>query len=60
VGKLRSDLLNAGIAHADLADCVHYVLAQTRTSTCRNFATISSGLYRFLAITALLDIKDVP
>jgi hypothetical protein len=26
---------------------------ETRTSTCRNFATISSGLYRFLAITVL-------
>src|SRR6266487_4110463 len=30
---------------------------ETRTSTCRNFATISSGLYRFLAITVLLDAK---
>src|SRR5262245_5941038 len=28
---------------------------ETRTSTCRNLATISSGLYRFLAITVLLD-----
>jgi hypothetical protein len=26
----------------------------------RNFATISSGLYRFLAITVLLDVKDIP
>jgi hypothetical protein len=26
---------------------------ETRTSTCRNFATISSGLYRFLAITVI-------
>jgi hypothetical protein len=25
----------------------------------RNFATISSGLYRFLAITVLLDVKDI-
>src|SRR2546430_4728300 len=33
---------------------------ETRTSTCRNFATISSGLYRFLAITVLLDAKDIP
>src|SRR6516225_7462691 len=32
----------------------------TRTSTCRNFATISSGLYRFLAIAVLLDVKDIP
>jgi hypothetical protein len=24
------------------------------------FATISSGLYRFLAITVLLDVKDIP
>jgi hypothetical protein len=32
---------------------------ETRTSTCRNFATISSGLYRFLAITVLLDVKDI-
>jgi hypothetical protein len=23
-------------------------------------ATISSGLYRFLAITVLLDVKDIP
>src|SRR5262249_50415786 len=33
---------------------------ETRTSTCRNFATISSGLYRFFAITVLLDVKDIP
>src|SRR6266540_4010713 len=33
---------------------------EARTSTCRNFATISSGLYRFLAITVLLDVKDIP
>src|SRR5262249_23316794 len=32
---------------------------ETRTSTCRNLATISSGLYRFLAITVLLDLKDI-
>jgi hypothetical protein len=32
---------------------------ETRTSPCRNFATISSGLYRFLAITVLLDLKDI-
>src|SRR5262249_21127569 len=47
-------------AHPDLADCIHHVLAPTRTSTCRNFATISSGLYRFLAIAVLLDVKDIP
>src|SRR5215831_11554106 len=33
---------------------------ETRTSTCRSFATISSGLYRFLAITVLLDVKHIP
>src|SRR5262249_19534398 len=33
---------------------------ETRTSTCRSFATISSDLYRFLAITVLLDVKDIP
>src|SRR5215472_16334957 len=33
---------------------------ETRTSTCRSFATISSGLYRLLAITVLLDVKDIP
>src|SRR5262249_48324170 len=33
---------------------------ETKTSTCRNFATISSGLYRFLAIAVLLDVKDIP
>src|ERR1700750_896900 len=33
---------------------------ETRTSTCRNLATISSGLYRFLAITVLLDVRDIP
>jgi hypothetical protein len=33
---------------------------ETRTSTCRNFATISSGFYRFLAITVLLDVNDIP
>jgi hypothetical protein len=30
---------------------------ETRTSTWRSFATISSGLYRFLAIAVLLDVK---
>src|SRR5262245_10543026 len=30
---------------------------ETRTSTCVNFATISSGLYRFLAIAVLLDVE---
>src|SRR5262245_27195583 len=30
---------------------------ETRTSTCRNFATISSGLYRFLAIPVLPDVE---
>src|SRR5262249_24460573 len=30
---------------------------ETRTSTCRNFATISSGLYRFLAIKSSLMSK---
>ena len=33
---------------------------ETRTSTCRSFATISSGLYRFLARAVLLDVKDIP
>src|SRR5215468_11506604 len=33
---------------------------ETRTSTWRSFATISSGLYRFLAIAVLLDVKDIP
>src|SRR5262245_952055 len=33
---------------------------EASTSTCRSFATISSGLYRFLAITVLLDVKDIP
>src|SRR6516164_6966162 len=33
---------------------------ETRISTCRSFATISSGLYRFLAIAVLLDVKDIP
>src|SRR5262245_43301187 len=33
---------------------------ETRTSTCRSFATISSGLYRFLAVAVLLDVKDIP
>jgi hypothetical protein len=35
-------------------------LPETRTSTCRSFATNSSGLYRFLAIAVLLDVKDIP
>src|SRR5262249_44810363 len=30
---------------------------ETRTSTCRSFARISSGLYRFLVIAVLLDVK---
>src|SRR5262245_62212874 len=29
---------------------------ETKTSTCRNFATISSRLYLFLAIAVLLDV----
>src|SRR5215813_10810807 len=33
---------------------------ETRTSICRNLETISSGLYRFLAIAVLLDVKDIP
>src|SRR5262245_28712939 len=33
---------------------------ETRTSTCRSFETISSGLYCFLAIAVLLDVKDIP
>src|SRR4029450_1933249 len=33
---------------------------EPKTSTCRSFATISSGLYRFLAIAVLLDVKDIP
>src|SRR5215467_6514485 len=33
---------------------------ETKTSTCRSFATISSDLYRFLAITVLLGVKDIP
>src|SRR5215813_8842717 len=28
---------------------------ESRTSTCRNFATISSGLYRFLAKSSLMS-----
>ena len=38
----------------------HFVNCETRTSTCRSFATISSGLYRILAIAVLLDVKDIP
>ena len=30
------------------------------STTCRSFATISSGLYRFLAIAVLLNVKDIP
>src|SRR4051795_9705365 len=30
---------------------------ETRTSTCRNFATISSGVYRFFGIAVLLHVK---
>ena len=30
---------------------------ETRTSTCRNFATISSGVYRFFDIAVLLHVK---
>src|SRR5215470_6356430 len=33
---------------------------ETRTSTWRSLATISSGLYRFLAIAVLLDVKHIP
>ena len=30
---------------------------ETRTSTCRNFATISSSVYRFFGIAVLLHVK---
>src|SRR3954462_7145340 len=30
---------------------------ETRTSTCCNFATISSGVYRFFGIAVLLHVK---
>src|SRR4051794_9913642 len=30
---------------------------ETTTSTCRNFATISSGVYRFFGIAVLLHVK---
>src|SRR3954447_10610254 len=30
---------------------------ETRTSTCRNFATISSGVYRFFGIAVLLHVQ---
>ena len=30
---------------------------ETNTSTCRNFATISSGVYRFFGIAVLLHVK---
>src|SRR3974390_765717 len=39
------------MASAMLAPC------ETSTSTCRSFATISSGLYLFLGISVLLDAK---
>jgi hypothetical protein len=38
----------------------HVLACETRTSTCRNLATISSGLYHFLAIAVLLDVRDIP
>src|SRR5215217_3653809 len=31
---------------------------ETSTSTCRNFATIASGLWRFLGIPVLLDASS--
>src|SRR5262245_1217601 len=31
----------------------------TRRSTCRTCETLSSGLYRFLGIAVLLDVKDI-
>src|SRR5215831_2167581 len=52
---------NSHLAHPDLADCVHHVLAlRDQNIDLPNFATISSGLYRFLAIAVLLDVKDIP
>jgi hypothetical protein len=33
---------------------------ETRTSTCRSFVTISSGLCLFLGISVLLDAKNCP
>jgi hypothetical protein len=49
------------LAHADLADCVHHVLAlRDQNIDLPQLATISSGLYSFLAITVLLDVKDIP
>src|SRR5215831_7633024 len=41
------------LAHADLADCVHPVPALRDQNI--HLPQISSGLYRFLAVTVLLD-----
>jgi hypothetical protein len=73
--QLRSDLLNAGTAtprdlevspggllQNELVQRIASTMfwpCETRTSTCRSFATISTGLYRFLAIAVLPDVKDI-
>jgi hypothetical protein len=45
----------ARLAHADLADCIHHVLALRDQNI--DLPELRDGLYRFLAITVLLISK---
>jgi hypothetical protein len=53
----RIDLAKRALGHADVSPPFS---DNRQRHALRNFATISSGLYRFLAITVLLDVKDIP
>jgi hypothetical protein len=55
--SLKDKLIKIG---AKVVSYGRYVIFQMAEVASRNLATISSGLYRFLAITALLDVKDIP
>jgi hypothetical protein len=49
------------LAHPDLADCVHHVLAlRDQNIDQPQLRDDLSGLYRFLAIAVLLAVKDIP
>ena len=56
--ELLAPAIISDFAHANLAESVSDVLArETKTSTCRSFATISSGLYFLLSISVLLECQ---
>src|SRR5215831_10232771 len=53
----RNPLLGSCLSISDVS-CLRSTFS--RPKTCRNFAMISPGLYRFLAIAVLLGVKNAP